>query len=191
MFALRPNGTLKWQFSQNPPAFILLGPNVGPDGNVYAVATGGMGIFSFTPAGARRWAVPEAYNRPIVTLQEIVFGPLAQSRLYFHANSHIRGLELDGTQVFTIPESLSTSEGDQQLATGPDGTLYTNTFSAIGSGLALRAFDNNGNVLWSVFDDFSDSSNFLSTPDVGPDGVIYDGRNLAELYAVNPDGSVK
>src|ERR1700752_3699277 len=47
--AFNPNGTLKWTFVQNPMAFILLGPNVGPDGNIYAVGTEGIGIFSFTP----------------------------------------------------------------------------------------------------------------------------------------------
>ena len=30
--AFNPNGTLKWTFVQNPMAFIMLGPNVGPDG---------------------------------------------------------------------------------------------------------------------------------------------------------------
>src|SRR5450759_690376 len=46
IFALAPDGTLKWQFNQNPGAFIMLGPNVGPDGNIYVVATQGMGVFS-------------------------------------------------------------------------------------------------------------------------------------------------
>ena len=51
IFALAPDGTLKWQFNQNPSAFLLLGPNVGPDGNIYAVGTQGMGVFSLTPQG--------------------------------------------------------------------------------------------------------------------------------------------
>jgi len=191
IYAVRPNGKLLWQFNQSPAAFILLGPNVGPDGNVYAVGTNGMGVFSLTPQGTLRWSVPETYDRPIVELQEIVFGTASQSQLYFRANNHLRSLGLDGSQIFTKPGSPDTLQADPQPATSPDGTLYTNTFSALGSGLALTAFDHNGDTLWSVFDDFINSTNILSTPDVGPDDVIYDGRNQVELYAINPDGSVK
>ena len=91
VFALAPDGALKWQFNQNPAAFIVLGPNVGPDGNIYVVGTQGMGVFSLTPQGSLRWSVQEDYDRPIVTMQEIVFGPAAQSRLYFHANDTCAG----------------------------------------------------------------------------------------------------
>jgi hypothetical protein len=188
IFALAPNGTPRWRFNQNPRAFILLGPNVGPDGNIYAVAADGLGVFSLTPQGRLRWSVQETYNRPIVDLQEIVFGSTA---LYFHANDHLRGVGLDGSQVFTNPESFDTSQGDPQPAVGPDGTIYANTFSAFGQGLALSAFNANGNFLWSVLDRLPAPTNRLSMPDVGKDGVIYDGQNLFNLYALNPDGTVR
>jgi outer membrane protein assembly factor BamB len=189
IFALRPNGTLRWKFDQNPGAFILLGPNVGPDGNIYAVGTQGMGVFSLTPQGTLRWAIPENYDRPIVILQEIVFAPASQSRLYFHANDHLRGIGLDGTPLFNYVDGLP--QDDHQLAVAPDGSLYSNLFSARGPGLMMGKFDDDGNLLWHIFDQFSNSTNALSAPDVGSDGVIYDGRNLSELYAIKPDGTVK
>jgi hypothetical protein len=187
--ALTPVGTLKWQFKQNPAAFILLGPNVGPDGNIYAVGTQGLGVFSLTPLGSLRWSVPENYDRPIVVLQEIVFGPAQQARLYFHANNHLRSIGLDGSPLFTYPSGVPGT--DQQPAVAPDGSLYTNLFSATGQGLTLGKFDNNGNLLWTVFDQFVTSTNVLGTPEVGPDGVTYDGRNLMSLYAINPDSTVR
>lgn len=189
IFALAPDGSLKWKFDQSPPAMILLGPDAGPDGNIYAVGTQGMGVFSLTPEGRLRWSSPENYDRPIVTLQEIVFGPLAQSRLYFHANRHLRGLTLDGSPVFTYADALYM--GDNQLAVAPDGSVYSNLFDARGPGLLLGKFDNDGNLIWRIFDRFTTSTNVLSTPDVGPDGVVYDGRNLISLLAVNPDSSVR
>ena len=73
--AYNPDGSTKWQFVQNPRAFICLGVSVGPDGNIYSVGTEGMGVFSLTPAGALRWQTPEAYDRPIVDYGEILFGP--------------------------------------------------------------------------------------------------------------------
>ena len=42
--AFHPDGTEKWTFVQNPRAFILLDVAVGPDGNVYGVASSGMGV---------------------------------------------------------------------------------------------------------------------------------------------------
>ena len=172
--AFNPNGTLKWTFVQNPMAFIMLGPNVGPDGNIYAVATEGIGIFSLTPAGVLRWTQPEAYDRRIVDYQEVVFGPNgANQQMYFLANNHLKGLRLDGNLVFTIP-----STGNQP-ATGPDGTVYT-TYTALG------AYTPAGTVKWS----FTGAVNNAATaPDVGPDGVAYFVHNLSTLYAVNPNGS--
>lgn len=191
IFALTPTGAVHWQFDQDPGAFILLGPNVGPDGNIYAVGTQGMGVFSLTAQGSLRWSLTENYSRPIVTRQEIVFGPAPQSRLYFHANDHLRGVTLDGTQVFTFVDHLDTAQGLQQPVVSPDGSVYSNLFTYPGPGIVLGKLDNNGNELWHIFDNFSNSTNVLSAPDIGPDGIIYDGRNLNSLYAINPDSSVR
>ena len=174
IMAFNPDGTLKWNFEQNPRAMILLGPNVGPDGNIYAVSTEGIGIFSLTPAGALRWAQPEAYDRRIVDYQEIVFGPNgANQQMYFLANNHLKGLRLDGSLVFTVP-----STGNQP-ATGPDGTVYS-TYTALG------AYTPAGSVKWSFTGVIN---NAATAPDVGPDGVVYFVHNLGTLYAVNPNGT--
>ena len=97
ILAVAPNGTVKWQFDENPGANTQLGPNVGPDGNLYVVAMSGMGNFSLTPQGTLRWSTPEDFIKPRVIIQEIVFGPAGQSQLYFHGNNHVRSLGLDGT----------------------------------------------------------------------------------------------
>ena len=189
IFALAPNGTLKWKFDQSPGALILLGPNVGPDGNIYAVSTEGVGVISLTPQGSLRWAVPEIYSRPVVTLQEITFAPASQSQLYFHANDHLISFRLDGTPVFSYTDGVPL--GDNQPVVSPDGSLYTNLFSALGPGLTLGKFDNNGSLAWQVFDKFTTSTTILSTPDAGSDNVVYDGRNLSSLYSFNPGSSVR
>jgi len=172
--AFNPNGTLKWNFEQSPMAMILLGPNVGPDGNIYAVATEGIGIFSLTPAGLLRWTQPEAYDRRIVDYQEVVFGPNgANQQMYFLANNHLKGLRLDGSLVFTVPTT------GNQPAIGPDGTVYS-TYTALG------AYTPAGTVKWSFTGVIN---NAATAPEVGPDGVVYFVHNLSTLYAVNPNGT--
>jgi outer membrane protein assembly factor BamB len=178
--AINPDGTLRWRYLESPRAFILLGPNVGPDGNVYAVATEGLGVFSLTPAGKLRWSIPERYDRAIVDYQELVFGPAAAGQqLYFHANHHFSGVTSAGSTTFAV-------QGDgSQPAVEPDGTVVTHNWT-IGAGGVLYGFDpTTGEPTWS----FSVSPNNVTTaPDVDGQGNVYVGWNLASLYSLKPGG---
>jgi hypothetical protein len=169
--AYNSDGSAKWQFVQNPRAFICLGVSVGPDGNIYSVGTEGPGVFSLTPAGALRWQQPEPYNRPIVEYGEIVFGPNGSNQqLYFYTNGHTRALRLDGTPVFELG-------GVGQPVIGPDGSVHG----------PLAAYSPNGSQLW--FFDTPFPYNVFTTPDVGSDGTHYFGQNLSKLFALNSAGS--
>jgi hypothetical protein len=181
--AINPDGTLRWRFIQDQRAFFLLGPNVGPDGNIYAVAVDALGVFSLTPDGNLRWSVPEAYQRPPIDLEEIVFGPGGPDfLLYFQANGHFQGrLLLDGGITFSLGGSPSDPYADPQLAVGPDGTIYRNS-----SDYRQSAYDASGNILWTFQEGVT--GGLLMAPDLGPDNIIYLGRN-GDLYAVNPDGT--
>jgi hypothetical protein len=170
--AFQADGTAKWTFVQNPRAFICLGVSVGPDGNIYSVGTEGMGVFSLTPVGALRWQNTELYSRLIVDYGEIVFGPNGgRQQLYFYANNHLRGLELDGHSVFTLPGTLG------QPAIGPDGSVH----------FPLAANSPGGNRVWTFSNPYP--YNTFSAPDVGSDGIHFFVQNLIQLYALNPNGS--
>jgi len=164
------DGTQRWRFVQSPFAFILQGVSVGPDGNIYALATNGMGVFSLDPTGALRWQNTELYNTPIVSYGEIVFGPNGGTQqLYFYANHHLRGLRLDGTSVFEY------WGGRQPVVSPLDGTVH----------LGTQALSPNGVVLWNA--------GVPSTGEpaaMGPDGVSY-AQGFSQVYALNPDGTVK
>ena len=118
-----------------------------------------------------------------------MFAAPPRSQLYFHANDHFESYGLDGTPIFTVVDGLP--QDDHQPVVSPDGSVYTNLFDARGPGLMLGKFDGNGNSIWHVFDKFVTSTNTLSTPDVGSDSVVYDGRNLASLYSFNPGSSIR
>jgi hypothetical protein len=170
--AFNPDGSPKWTFTQNPRAFICLGVSVGPDGNIYSVGVQGLGVFSLTPAGVLRWAVPEPYDRRIVDYAEIVFGQNGSfQQLYFGANSHTRALRLDGTSVFTL-------SSDFQPAIGPDGSVHS----------PLAAFSPDGKLLWNFVSPYA--YNTFTPADVGSNGIHYFTQNLVELFALNAGGSV-
>ncbi|MHC4100934.1 MAG: hypothetical protein ACYSW1_08675, partial [Planctomycetota bacterium] len=54
--AINPDGTLQWQFPIQTGLVMLAGPNVGPDGNIYAIQDSdlegnGYGVFALDPDG--------------------------------------------------------------------------------------------------------------------------------------------
>jgi outer membrane protein assembly factor BamB len=178
--AVGPSGTLKWRYAESPRAFILLGPNVGPDGNVYAVADEGLGVFSLTPAGKLRWSTTERYARLIVDYQEIVFGAAGnRQQLYFHANDHFKGITLRGRTEFTV-----LGDGSQP-AVAPDGTVLTHNWT-IGAGGVLYAYDPmTGQAKWQFYPELN---NISTAPDVDRNGNTYVGWNLAYMYSLSPTG---
>ncbi len=176
--AFHPDGTEKWTFVQDPRAFILVGIAVGPDGNVYCVASEGLGVFSLTPAGALRWQTPNPYQRLIIDYNEIVFGDNAGTpQLYFFANRLLRGITLAGQPVFAIEGGVAQLQHAASPAVGPDGSVHT----------AISAYAPNGDPLWTFTNPYP--MNVYSKSTVGSDGAHYYVQNLSQLYALNPDGS--
>ncbi len=168
------DGSLKWEFTQDPRAFILLDVAVGPDGNVYGVASSGMGVFSLDPDGNERWRTPESYNRPNVIRTEIEFGPTSDGgdyQLYFAANAHTRAVRLsDGEPVFTAATTY-------QPKTSPlDGSWHW----------PESAYTPAGELLWA----FSFPAAFASsTPSIGNDGTHYTINQFDALFAIGPAGN--
>jgi hypothetical protein len=173
--AYNPDGTLKWEFVQDPRAFIMYGPNVGPDGNIYCVGVSGMGIFSLTPQGTLRWKTPEVYQRPITDYTEIEFGLNGSVwQLYFTANNHTRSVRLaDGSQVFTVGRI-----GKPEVSP-IDQTVH-------GGAMAITP---NGANLWSFT--FPIYTGVVSACEVGNDGTHYVVNRTLELYALDPSGREK
>jgi len=173
--AFNPDGSEKWTFTQDPRAFILIDVAQGPDGNVYGVASSGMGVFSLTPQGELRWINPEAYSRPITDYSEIVFGsgPDGQDQLYFFANGHARAVRLaDGASIFTIG---GISQGNLPAVSPLDDTLH----------FADKAYSPAGDLVWQ-FHEFLNGLQAVSNA-----GTHYNTTSMItpRLFAVEPDGS--
>jgi len=173
--ALNPaNGSLRWQFTNTVGGglWIIAGPTVGPDGNIYVVTQAssggvGLGVFSLTPTGQLRWS-----NRgnPMVQEQgalgvEIVFGPSRAGRqtdqLYVAFDeigvsaSTLYAFRMSGGQQWAVPSGGQNQrifmQRQCQPAVGPDGTVYITTFSS-STGHQLNAFNpENGAVRWRYY----------------------------------------
>ena len=170
--AFNPDGSPKWTFTQAPRAFILSDVAVGPDGNIYAVASNGMGVFSLTPDGEERWRSPEIYDRSNASYTEIAFGPGAGGdQLYFRANQDTRGLTLDGDSVFALALGA-----DRPVVSPFDGSWHRSD----------SAYDPDGNLLWQ-FTGFPAATG-ATVPALGTDGTHYTVNQGFRLFAINPFG---
>ena len=116
--AVRPDGTVLWNHRVSPVAHNFLGPTVGPDGNVYAVAASGEGILSLTPGGSVRWSTPFQAGRPWVTSQELVFRRGENGRDWFMVFSgfgHLAEVDIENGEFTDL-----SSGGNYQPAVGDE-----------------------------------------------------------------------
>lgn len=182
--AVNPDGTRKWLFSAPDSQGPIGGPNVGPDGNIYAVFDfgGSVGAISLTPEGVLRW---NNLGNPRVgefgqVGRELVFGG---GKFYFTSTYYgdVYGFNLAvGTQDFYTNIGVA-----DQAATSRNGILYVPT------NLRLNAYAKNGMFRWSFFGDENPPTNDLTAPDVDRNGNIYINRNLGELYSLTPAPAVR
>ena len=137
--AVNPDGSLRWVFQQNPWGIYLQGPSVGPDGNIYVVATGGLGVFSLTPDGVLRWNEPEIYRGPPILYQEIQFGYDGGTlQFYFHANTSFKAFTSNGDLAWAYGPLFGQGYPD----VGPDQTIYNKN---------VFRYDPDGNQIDSYF----------------------------------------
>lgn len=176
--AFNPNGTVKWVFAQTPRAFVLQDVAVGPDGNIYALASSGMGVFSLDPNGNLRWSTAEAYGRPFTGYVELAFGPTINGgddyQLYFYANGHTRAIRLiNGESIFTI------GGNNQQPQVSPrDGTWHTGD----------SANSPDGTLVWLFqYPPFTTARE----PSMGQSGMHYAVQAGRTVYAIDPGGIAK
>jgi hypothetical protein len=179
--ALTPAGAVKWTF-KNTGQLIMAGPNVGPDGNIYAVTSlGGIGLFSLTPAGQLRFSVPGFSDRGALGTS-IAFG---SNQLYFAFDGtgvtqpSLFGYTLNGVRRFQAP----FSHNNARPVVGPNGNVVVETFPG-NVGLGLTGYSPAGALLWN----FS-SFNTLEHADISPGNFIYSVRNLSTLFSLTPAGA--
>ena len=183
LYAVNPNGTQKWALVNPDGGSVAAGPNVGPDGNVYAVFDNaqntGLSHVVVSPNGQLLDNDP-AYFEPVGSaggIREIVFG--APGQYYFVLNnldqnkSGFNFYALGGNFLFVRPQYFG------QPAVAPDGTVY--------------AIDASTNYLLSAIDPVSGSVirtfGKRTMPDVGSDGNIYAVGDLNDLFSFAPSGA--
>ncbi|MEE8458879.1 MAG: PQQ-binding-like beta-propeller repeat protein [Phycisphaerales bacterium] len=191
--ALNPDGTLKWHFpNPNPGGELTAGPNVGPDGNIYAVHNtwfGGIGTFSLDPDGNLRWADPlHSGTLPgALSNAEIVFGP-DRAFVGFALSSPgayvTKAVDFDGDELWYSGTDGLDLNAWFRPKLDPSGRVISSKWS-----LSIQAITSDGNVDWVSLNPHGNS---MVMPGINPSsGVIYTSSWGPSLWAINPDGSTR
>lgn len=192
LYALNPDGSLKWQFITGG---ILGGtynsPAVGPDGTIYI---GGGGKLTADAKDINRlWAInPDGTAKWYFEGEEAFYSSVAiadDGTIYIGCgDGNVYALTPDGKEKwrFTRKEG-DFSVFDSTPVIAKDGTIYAGSTNK-----NLYAITPEGKEKWH----FTALDMVEASPSLGPDGTIYVGTISKDskdknLYALNPDGSEK
>jgi len=189
LYAIDSSGTAKWKFfTGSGQQGLSPSASIGPDGTIYAIGVGYSSGFSglqsvmyaVRPNGTQKWmAVTEqSAGAPAVGANGIIYLAGYDTNSQGHT---LTAVNSDGTARWAFWLGSGASDGiDSTPAIGVDGTIYAATANH------LVAINSNGSLKWSTAIPSSGSS-----PAIGPDGGIYLGSKDGNLYAVNPDGTIR
>ncbi|HEY0426905.1 MAG TPA: FG-GAP-like repeat-containing protein [Pyrinomonadaceae bacterium] len=188
VFAVNPDGSLKWQVANPSGGSVAAGPNVGPDGNIYAVfdqaATPQLGAVTISPEGVvlqNRKGYLQPRGQTFI-VREIVFG---SGRFYFHGLNNT-DFNTNGLEIFQLGGTYNrTILSSGQPVVAPDGTFYSTIGGNPGTPERLGAYAPNGDLLRTLLP----TETRLTAPDVGADGTIYIGHNFTSVSAYTPAGA--
>lgn len=192
--ALNPDGSTKWQFIPPVPAPLLTGPNVGPDGNIYAAQDafdGGLGAFSLDPDGNLRWSNPGVPDlgpgETTLTVSNIEFGTdrlhTGIVNLRSGGNPAIYTFDLKGAQLWT------TWDLDVHNTSFPTVDPLGRVLCTWGQ-TGARALSPEGEEVWFTL--HPDGASLVRRPAADSQGLIYTGDFVGvDLWALTPDGETR
>jgi outer membrane protein assembly factor BamB len=180
LFALHPDGTLKWRVRLGaPPLDEYYGQAVvSPDDGVTVETSGTGQLLHFSADGALRWQVSETEGLTAAQDGTLYTGT---------PDGHILAIDPATGATRWSFRSGQTFEGAMPfMAIAADGTLYVTN---VGEG--MDAVHPDGSLAWAVT--LTDASTLIGGggPAVRPDGTVYVEIGDGTTAAVTPAGSVR
>jgi outer membrane protein assembly factor BamB len=170
LYALYPNGTLKWRYQANGLVWSTAG--IADDGTIY-LPSWGSHLFALYPNGQLKWDFgaqdPITSSVTIAVDGTIYIGTMAGNLFAINPTGTEQWHLYLGGNLISSP------------AIGYDNIIYIGTTSN-----HFYAINQNGTIQWQ----FS-SNQFKGNPSIAQDGTIYAPCFNGYLYAFYPNGTVK
>jgi outer membrane protein assembly factor BamB len=182
LFAIHPNGKLKWTLNTGSTDFA---PAIGRDGTIYVHTRVVGDLKAVTPDGQLKWKISSG----IFSCCSPAIG--RDGTIYVGG---LNAVNPNGTLKWSFTAHSEYSEfAASSPAIGHDGTIYVGYRNSIflgyrnyGAPTHLYAVTSGGQLRWSF-----EKKGGLGSPVVSADGTIYVGSWDNHLYAVNPNGKQK
>ena len=198
-YAMNPDGTLKWNFTDtnvDSGAYSTSSPAIGPDGTIYyrvEFMNQGLGnvqhkLVAMNPNGTVKWDnfVPFGtilYGSPSVATDGTIY--IAGWFNFAQPTPELLAYNPDGTPKWAyIANEITNGWFQTTPAIANDGTIYVGGYRA-GVGGMIYAINPDGTKKWSNLTTYIISFD----PVIGADGTLYIGYGT--LHALYPDSTQK
>ena len=178
LYAINPDGNLKWKFETTRYSMVNCSPAIGSDGTIY-VGSWDRNFYAVNSDGTLKWVFyVENYvhhSSPAISSDGTIYigtyGTVGDKYLFaINSNGTLKWKFQVGDEIESSP------------AIGSDGTIYVGSRDNY-----LYAINPDGTLKWT----FLTTGDVDSSPAIGSDGTIYVGSNDKNLYAINPNGTMK
>jgi outer membrane protein assembly factor BamB len=175
LFAVNPDGTLKWKFKTSNGLIWGSSPAIAEDGTIYIGSWDG-GLYAINSDGSQKWRFgsgAQVASSPVIdddgTIYFGIMGPGDKGRIY--------AVNPNGTEKWHYDTGYWVTSDP---CIGDDGTVY------IGSGdTYFYAMKPDGTLKWR----FKTGDIIQGHPSIANDGTVYIGSFDGNLYALNPNGT--
>ena len=180
LYAINPNGILKWKFATGKKADFSASPMIGSDGAIY-FGSGDGNLYAINPDGKLRWKCAVGHMRycsPAIGYDGTIY-------VDSNGDSDLYAVAPNGALKWRFKADGPVTSS---ATIGADGTVYVGvvrlTHEQTGR---LCAINPNGRLKW----EFTSEKAYFSNPAIGADGVVYAYSDHGSLYAVNANGTLK
>jgi outer membrane protein assembly factor BamB len=171
IYALNPNGTLKWKYETGDPIFS--DPAIAADGTIYITSCDHY-LYALRANGNLKW---KFNTGEIVSASPVIAN---DGTIYIgHSQGRVFAINPNGTELWHYD---LTNDIYGSAALGLDGTIYIGSWDN-----RLYALNPNGTLKWR----FSTGNHIKGVPSVASDGTIYFGSWDGYLYALYPNGTMR
>jgi hypothetical protein len=183
IIAFNPNGTQKWQFTTPDASSVRVGPDIGPDGKIYAIFEPGsaqsLNLAALAPEdGHLVWNYYDKYSVQPTPAKQFGFDATA-GLLYFQNTS------LTYSSGGLYAHRLDNGQRVQAKSSGYGATIVAPDHSVHAQ---MQSFSPQFTLNWTIPLFGQGPTN---TQYVGTDGIHYIVQNYYRLYAFNPNGTEK
>ena len=168
IYAVKPDGTLKWKFDTEGSASSAA---IGSDGTVY-VGSWYNNLYAINSDGTLKWK----FDTGSYVQSSPAIG--SDGTVYIGSWGTLFAIQFDGS----LKWKYQTGSGPSSPAIGSDGTIYIGAWDN-----HLYAINADGTLKWK----YQTGNLVSSSPAIGSDGTVYVGSIDNYLYTVRSDGTLK